>query len=357
MSFLAYYQSLLESEELQDDPHQRVVVDTLQSLYQSFRAQKKNRLRFYSRHMQPILGLYLWGDVGIGKTFLMRAFYHYLSFDKKYPALYTHFLPFMQQLHLKLHALQGTKDPLKHIAKIWAKKIRLFCFDEFAVYDVADALMLGRVLDTFLDHGISMICTANVAPDDLYPNGMQRAAFLPTIAKIKRQTHVIKLDITQDYRKHDAHVHDYYFHPITGQTRKKLQHLFLQLTKNESVNQQPIQLYGREISVKQASNTVVCFDFRTLCGVPRSQHDYISLAERFRVILISDLVAIGAGEHNLARAFIQLIDILYAAKTKLAILADVPIGQIYLGQKLQFEFKRTLSRVMQMQSAKWMGGI
>jgi cell division protein ZapE len=349
MNFLQHYQRMLASGEILEDPQQGLAAQKFQELYEGFIAEKKIWRPFFQK---PIKGLYLWGSVGIGKTFLMDTFYYFLPFEYKWR---THFLPFMQEIHIALQSLQGTKNPLKVIAKRWAKKTRVIFFDELVVHDVADALILGNVLDAFYEYKICTIFTSNVAPDDLYKNGIQRALFLPTIEKIKQHNESIHLHISEDYRIRHAVHKKYYWSPLTTAAQENMEKAFATFSAGIAPSTEPLILYEREIRFQKRAGDVIWFDFLDLCDIPRNKDDYLEIVKKFRTVCVSNVVPIHADENNLARSFIQLIDILYDSKTRLVISAALPIAQIYTEGKLLFEFDRTKSRLTQMQSEIWLG--
>lgn len=347
MTLLEYYQRQVASGEILEDSQQLFAIQKFQTIYDTLIAEKGFLQRFNKNAPQ---GLYLWGSVGIGKTFLMDTFYHFLPFEQKWR---THFLPFMHEVHNQLRALQGVKNPLLEIAKNWAKKTRVICFDEFIVNDIADALVLGNLLDAFFAHKICMIFTSNLAPDDLYKNGIQRELFLPTIEKIKTKTEVVHLKMLDDYRARYPKNAQYYWYPLTTLTRENMEKTFDSLTQGLTPSVTPLIICDREIRIKKRTKEVVWFDFLDICGIPRSQDDYLVIARQFTTVFISNLLPIRPNENDLARNFIQLIDIFYEAKIRLVISAALPIEQIYTSGGLSFEFNRTRSRVIQMQSLEW----
>lgn len=349
MTLLHHYHRAVSSGEILEDTRQLLVIEKLQTIYDALTKPK----RFFDRfNKTQIKGLYLFGSVGIGKTFLMDTFYHALPFEQKWR---THFLPFMHEVHTALHDLQGTKNPLQVIAKQWAEKARVICFDELVVHDIADALTLGGLLDAFFENEICMIFTSNVAPDDLYKKGIQRDAFLPTIEKIKCYCEVIHLDTIDDYRKRYPDRTKYYWSPLTTAAQENMEKAFALFSQNAPISTAPLTLYEREIRVKKSAGQVIWFDFLDICSVPRSKDDYLEIVKLFCVVLISNLTRIRADENDLARCFIQLIDILYDTNTRVVISAALPIEQIYTEGKLLFEFERTKSRLIEMQSAEWGG--
>jgi len=351
MTLLEHYQRTVASGEILEDSQQLFIIQKFQALCESLTPEKGFLSRFTKT---PIKGLYLWGSVGIGKTFLMDSFYRFLPFEDKWR---THFLPFMHEVHAALYALQGIKNPLQEIAKRWSEKTRVICFDELVINDVADALVLGGLLDAFFAQKICMVFTSNVAPDDLYKNGIQRELFLPTIEKIKSYNEIVHLTMLDDYRtRYPTHT-KYYWSPLTTDAQKNMEQAFALFSQNTPPSTIPLVLYGREIRVKRRAGDVIWFDFLDICGVPRNQDDYLVIAQQFRTVLISNLLPILPDENDLARCFIQLVDILYDAKTRLIISAALPIEKIYTEGKLSFEFNRTKSRLTQMQSAEWIGGL
>jgi cell division protein ZapE len=347
MNFLEHYQRILASGEILEDPQQLVAIQKFQTVYDALTAKKS----FLSRLARtPIKGLYLSGSVGIGKTFLMDMFYHALPFEDKWRM---HFLPFMHEVHAALHNLQGTKNPLQAIAKSWSEKTRIICFDELVINDVADALVLGGLLEAFFTNQICMIFTSNVAPDDLYKNGIQRELFLPTIEKIKHYNEIVHLNMLDDYRTRYPHQAKYYWSPLTTLAQENMEKAFLQFSQGIPHATEPLILYEREIHIKKMAGEVIWFDFLAICSVPRNKDDYLEIVKKFRIVLLSNLSPIRANENDLARCFIQLVDILYDTKTRLIISAALPIEKIYTEGKLLFEFNRTKSRLIQMQSSEW----
>lgn len=347
MILLNNYKKLINSGEIFPEPQQLAVIQELEILSQTLLSEKKSLLRFKKT---PPKGLYLWGGVGIGKTLLLDTFYHSLPFQNKWR---THFLPFMREVHTELHRLQGTTQPLQQLARQWAKKARVICFDEFLVDDIADAAILGGLLDALFQQGICVVFTSNFAPDELYKNGLQRDLFLPTIASIKQQTKVIHLAINDDYRTSQTRQVKYYWYPLTTLAQENLESIFVKLAKGSAVNTTPLRICERDIRIKKQAADVVWFDFLAICGIPRSYEDYLIIAEKFPNVIISNVTAIRPYENDLARSFIQLIDVLYEAKTRLVISAALPISQLYTQGQLLFEFTRTQSRLIQMQSADW----
>jgi cell division protein ZapE len=349
MTPLDYYQRKIASGEILEDAQQLAVMQEFQKIYQDLTSNSGFIERFRKKTPR---GIYLWGSVGIGKTFLVDTFFYTLPFDEK---LRIHFYAFMREVHAELKKFQGSKNPLQQIAKNWAKKTKIICFDELIVNDIGDAMVLGGLIEALLDQGICLVFTSNVEPDDLYKNGIQREQFEPAIQQIKQHCEVIHLGIAEDYRETFAEPDRYYLFPMTTRNIEKMEQLFLQFADAASISTAPLTVCHREIKVIKQSKNVVWFDFLTICGKPRSHEDYLALAEKFSTIFVSNLAAISSRETDLARSFIRFVDVLYDAKIRLIINAAQPIDKIYIEGELLFEFERTKSRLVQMQSAQWFG--
>jgi cell division protein ZapE len=315
----------------------------LSSLFASFRRDKK---------IEPIRGLYFWGGVGRGKTYLMDTFYDALPFKRK---LRAHFHRFMQRVHRELKALAGQKNPLQIIARNLAAEARVICFDEFFVSDIADAMILGGLFEALFGYGVSLVATSNIEPDGLYKDGLQRARFLPAIALLKRHTLVLNVDGGTDYRLRALEKAELYHYPLDAAADISLRRSFEALAPESGAADQIIEIEGREIRTRRLAGEVVWFDFAALCDGPRSQNDYIELAREYHAVLISNMPQLDASRDDQARRFINLVDEFYDRNVKLVVTAAVPLGQIYRGQRLQFEFERTKSRLLEMQSREYLG--
>lgn len=348
MTPLEYYQQKIASGEILPDPQQEGVIQRFQALYEQLLTPPKSSWHWGRK--KTLRGLYLWGSVGIGKTFLSDTFYYTLPFPQKRRL---HFYAFMRQVHGELAALQGVKNPLKHIAKTWAEHTRVLCLDELVIHDIADALVLGNLLRALIDAGICLIFTANVPPDELYRHGLQRHLFLPTIAYLNQHLEVVQLSANEDYRANYASEKRYYRYPLTAENEASMAEDFAFFAKNNPSEFRPLTICQRPIRVRKYADGVVWFDFLDICGVPRSHEDYLAIVSQFHTILVSNLTIISAREHDLARSFIRFIDVLYDAKVRLIMTAAQPISQIYTEGPLLFEFARTASRLTQMQSPQW----
>jgi cell division protein ZapE len=334
MTPLATYQQQILHRSLRSDTQQALAMQQFQAVYDALIAPKK-----WLRRKKSIQGLYVWGAVGRGKTYLMDLFYNHLPVAKsRY-----HFHQFMHHIHAELAQLQGKSNPLKHIAKRLSKEARLICLDEFLVHEIGDAMLLAQLLKALFAEGIVLVTTANTPPDDLYAHGLQRELFLPAITLIKQHLRIFHLDSAIDYRR--EHLVNAENGLVWVMRPSQVQSLFDELSKKTNVNYQALTINGRMISHLGCTEQIVWFDFNSICAIPRSQLDYLVIAQRFSTILISDVKPIGEYEDNLARLFIHLIDILYDAHRKLILTSTLPIEDIYPKGRLSFEFERTKSRL------------
>ncbi len=300
-----------------------------------------------------VQGLYLWGGVGRGKTYLMDTFFDALPGEQK---LRAHFHRFMHRIHRELDELKGTRDPLLVIAKQMAQQYRVICFDEFFVSDITDAMLLGTLFEALFKEGVVLVATSNIVPDDLYKNGLQRARFLPAIAEIKANCQVLNVDSGIDYRLRTLEQAEIYHHPLDETAECNLQRYFTQLAPESEVSETPLEIDGRSIVIRKQAQGVLLADFRALCDGPRSQRDYMELAQLFHTVLLSGLEQMGAQQtgDDIARRFLALVDEFYERHVKLIISAEVPLEQIYTDGQLSFEFRRCRSRLIEMQSRDYL---
>lgn len=344
------YQALIESGQYQVDANQALAIDQLEIIYQAVQTifATKNKLlkQLKIKRLNP-KGLYLWGGVGIGKTWLMDMLYHCLP---KACCLRLHFHQFMQQIHLQLEQLKGKKEPFKIIAKQFAKQKIVLCFDEFFVSDIADAMILRGLFEALLAEGIILVTTSNAAPDELYKNGLQREQFLPAIALIKANTKVLHLPTKCDYRVQIATENIAFYTASDEQASSKMQSYFEQVAGTIWDENQPILIAGRKINTIRHATNIVWFSFNALCNIPRSQVDYLEIAQNYRTVLISDVPQIRSDQDNIILYLINLIDIFYDNRIKLIISASVALDDIYPQGRFNFEFQRTKSRLIEMQS-------
>jgi cell division protein ZapE len=354
------YQALLDSEQLVADTNQLKVIQALQILHDELSANNPedstiiNRFTtFLSRNSnnRSIQGLYIWGGVGRGKTFLMDLFFSNLHFQDK---LRLHFHRFMDQAHTMLRNYQDESDPLKLVAKEFSNKAKVLCFDEFFVNDIGDAMILSGLLEGLFENNVVLITTSNVEPDLLYKDGLQRERFLPTIKLLQEHTKIINLEGETDHRFEFLQTNDVYNSPIDAQSLEWLHHSFLTLA-NERVEAswEKIKINDRAIQTIRHTDTVAWFDFKEICDGPRSASDYIAIAKQFNTVLISH-VPIFNGKDDQARRFINLVDEFYDRHVKLILSAEASPAKLYEGTRLKAEFGRTISRLTEMQSHEYL---
>lgn len=356
----ARYQQDITLDSVLPDPEQALAIAHFDRLYQDLQAKGAASRRLFWRvraglglaKSKPVKGLYLWGGVGAGKTYLMDLFYSCLPETGK---MRTHFHEFMHEVHAQLTALQGHADPLGSLAKNLAKEVRIICLDEFFVSDIGDAMILGRLLAALFQEGITLAVTSNLPPEGLYPNGLQRQSFLPTIALLVEQMEVFHLQAAQDYRLRNLTHAGVYFYPLNHVTDIKMRGVFARLSPHVPGETQPLQVHGREIEVVRATKNILWVDFGILCQIPRSQEDYLDIARRFDTVLLSNVVPIAADNDNQITYLINLIDILYDTRVKLVISAAVSVDELYLEGRKLFEFQRVKSRLVEMQSEEYLG--
>ncbi|GAB1106339.1 MULTISPECIES: cell division protein ZapE [Shewanella] len=350
-----HYQQDLTREDFSHDPAQEQAVKALQRVYDELQKPQKSGWRnWFSREKNSkVQGLYLWGGVGRGKTYLMDTFFDALPGEQK---LRAHFHRFMHRIHRELDELKGTRDPLLVIAKQMAQQYRVICFDEFFVSDITDAMLLGTLFEALFKEGVVLVATSNIVPDDLYKNGLQRARFLPAIAEIKANCQVLNVDSGIDYRLRTLEQAEIYHHPLDETAECNLQRYFTQLAPESEVSETPLEIDGRSIVIRKQAQGVLLADFRALCDGPRSQRDYMELAQLFHTVLLSGLEQMGAQQtgDDIARRFLALVDEFYERHVKLIISAEVPLEQIYTDGQLSFEFRRCRSRLIEMQSRDYL---
>lgn len=292
-------------------------------------------------------GVYLWGGVGRGKSFLMDSFFEHVPLERK---VRLHFHEFMRATHRELHDLRGMEDPLDEVAKRVARRYRLICFDEFHVSDIADAMILERLLRALFESRVGFIMTSNYHPDDLYPDGLHRDRVLPAIALIKDNLDIIQVDGGEDYRQQTKGNVRAYLSPLNADTENEMMAAFLALAEPGGNTSPKLEIESREIAAFRRSGRVIWFDFATLCGGPRSQNDYLELANQFHTVFLSGVPRMSAGMSSEARRFTWLVDVLYDHKVKLIVSAEVPPQELYTAGVLANEFQRTVSRLIEMQS-------
>jgi cell division protein ZapE len=349
MTPIDYYQEQVIKGVIFSDAEQLIVMQHLQRLYQELIEEQKKRSSFFSflHPRKPPHGIYLWGGVGIGKTFMMDCFYHSLPFPHK---LRMHFHQFMQMVHDKLTLHQGENDPLKVIAKEISQQTTVLCFDELFVSDITDAMLLGRLIKMLFLNGVCLVATSNIAPDDLYKNGLQRAQFLPAILALKKNMEIIHMPVVVDYRLRHLQQAGVFYTPLNKTTEQNMEKSFVALTKQKNISYSPVRINDRYIKIKKQTNEVVWFEFKDICSVPRSQHDYLAIAKLYQTVFVSNIPVIQENEKDMICLFISLVDVLYDARVRLVISAAEPIEQLYNRGYMLMEYARTHSRLLEMQS-------
>jgi cell division protein ZapE len=316
-----------------------------------------------SKQQATIKGLYFWGGVGRGKTYLMDVFYQCLPFENKQR---THFHRFMRYVHGRLAVHTGAKNPLQLVAQELAKESRIICFDEFFVTDITDAMILAQLLDSLFGLGVVLVATSNIEPKGLYENGLQRQRFLPAIALLEGYTEVINVDGGVDYRLRTLSQAELYHWPLDEAADVSLASSFAALVpmlmpvsaeprSTDSGNENGIvNINGRDFTFIRQSDGIIWFTFDQLCVKPRSQNDYLELACEFHGLIISNVPCLRVGMEDQARRFVNLVDVCYDANLKVIISAEVPLLELYSGGQLDFVFRRTLSRLQEMQSYEYL---
>jgi cell division protein ZapE len=353
MNVNEYYENELQTRGYQSDAAQLAAVERLQRCYDEWVAYKARRSNAFKKlivHPELPRGVYMWGGVGRGKSFLMDSFFAVVPVQRK---TRLHFHEFMREVHRELEELKGTADPLDELARRVAKRYRLICFDEFHISDIADAMILYRLLDRLFGAGVQFVMTSNYDPDLLYPDGLHRDRLLPAIELIKSKLDVINVDAGTDYRKRTLSQVTAYHTPLGAAADKALRDDFAKLAAVP--DESPLlRIEKRELKALRKADGVVWFDFATLCGGPRSQNDYLELASRFHAVILSEVPKMSPRNASEARRFTWLIDVFYDHKVKLLMSAAVPAEDLYVEGPMANEFARTVSRITEMQSKEYL---
>jgi cell division protein ZapE len=361
-SVLEHYQEALRKRGFEPDDSQHSAVLRLQQLYEEwsdYKRQRSTAIRRLVVHPPLPRGVYLWGAVGRGKTFLLDSFYRCLPLVRRRRV---HFHHFMRDVHRELDELKGIADPLDALAGRIAGRYRLVCFDEIALSDVADALILGRLLTRTLDKGVVTCMTSNYHPDELYKGGLKREDFLPAIDLIKSRLDVIQVDGGVDYRKRALQRVKVYHAPLAPETDRALMQAFKHIAEVEE-ERHALDVEGRVIPYRHRAGGVVWFDFKVICGWGRSQNDYIDLAKRFHTVVVSGVPRMGLDRADEARRFTLLVDVFYDQRVKMILSAEAPPDQLLLRgtrsgdaqmQAMIFQFNRTASRLAEMQTREYL---
>lgn len=346
----ADYQKRVDDGELTFDPVQVKLIEKLEVIYERLIRQKGWFRQFIGKR-ESTRGLYFWGSVGTGKTFIMDMFFQRLPFKDK---MRLHFHRFMNQVEKQLTELQGQANPLELVAKSFAKKTRVLCFDEFFVNDIGDAMILERLFTALFKQGITLVATSNIPPERLYLDGLHRKRFLPAITLIKQHCDVFHVESVNDYRFRALEQAGLYFHPLNKESEKQMDAVFNMLKRDEDIKTQPIEVEKRLIHIVKESRRVIWFDFHAICAPPRSQVDYINIAERYDVVLVSNVPVIPETDVASITYFINLVDVLYDERVTLVLSAEVLPPLLYPSGEKHFEYERTLSRLQEMQSKEYL---
>ena len=353
MSVKQIYEAELASRGYSADPAQLRAVDALERCALEWTAFKEKRSNAFKKLInRPDIprGVYMFGGVGRGKSFLMDCFYNAVPLKRK---TRLHFHEFMREVHRELADLQGTVNPLDELAKRMSKRFRLICFDEFHVADITDAMILHRLLSALFDNGVGFVTTSNFKPDDLYPGGLHRDRILPAIALLNDRLEVLNVDNGTDYRQRTLEAVQMYHCPLGPQADQAMEQAFNALA--ESHDEDPVlHIEAREIRSLRRAGGIVWFDFKTLCGGPRSQNDYLEIASRFHTVLLSNVPHMPVRLASEARRFTWLVDVLYDRRVKLIMSAAVPPEELYTEGPMAHEFPRTVSRLNEMQSREFL---
>lgn len=359
------YLQALEEGSHQPDDVQREAVNRLDTIYQELQHKTPAtapsgglRARFgkllgkkESDAPSAVRGLYMWGGVGRGKTWLMDMFYQSLPGERKQRL---HFHRFMLRVHEELAVLQGHSDPLEIVAERFKAETDVLCFDEFFVSDITDAMLLGGLMKALFARGITLVATSNIPPDELYRNGLQRARFLPAIDAIKAHCDIMNVDAGIDYRLRTLTQAHLWLSPLNDDTRQQMNKLWLALAGTPQMNQTALEINHRPLPTLGVENQTLAVSFTTLCVDARSQHDYIALSRLFHTVMLFDVPVMTPMLESEARRFIALVDEFYERHVKLVVSAEVELYNIYQGERLKFEFQRCLSRLQEMQSEEYL---
>ena len=358
MTPLQRYQHDLARPDFMADQAQAHAVAMLQDLYDRLLAREEAERGFGSRlrrllgaQQTPERGLYFWGGVGRGKTYLVDTFFESLPFERK---LRVHFHRFMQRVHQELTALAGEKNPLELVADRIASEARIICFDEFFVSDIADAMLLGGLMEALFQRGVSLVATSNIVPKELYKDGLQRARFLPAIDLIEQHTLVVNVDSGVDYRLRTLEQAELWHHPLDAAAEVALQHNFSALANGAPVAEAVIDINHRLVTLRGSVEGIAWVHFDEVCRKPRSASDFIELGRVFQTVLLEGVPILDSDSEDAARRFINLVDEFYDRSVKLIITAESAPEQLYQGSRLSFEYQRTLSRLLEMQSREYL---
>jgi cell division protein ZapE len=353
MSVRELYQRTLAERGYTADAAQMAAIDALERCeneWAAYKARRGNALARLLKRPEIPRGVYMHGGVGRGKSFLMDCFFNAVPLKRK---TRLHFHEFMREVHRELADMHGTVDPLKVLGERMSKRFRLICFDEFHVADITDAMILYRLLESLFDHGVSIVTTSNFHPDGLYPNGLHRDRILPAIELLKERLHVVNVDHGIDYRQRTLEQVEMYQAPLGEAADAAMSAAFERLAEAKDENPE-LNIEHRVLKARRRAGGVVWFDFRELCGGPRSQNDYLELAARFHAVLVSGVPQMSPRLASEARRFTWLVDVMYDRRVKLILSAEVEAEALYTEGPLAHEFPRTVSRLHEMRSAEFL---
>jgi len=356
--FLSIYQKRVAAGDVKSDPAQEQAIHALNALFIALKQPRVPWTYFFDRKTPPIKrgGVYLYGGVGRGKSMLMDLFYQGIA--DAFPSRRVHFHAFMIETHDWLHAKRSgdaVDNLLPAYAKYLSKSIKILCFDEFHVTDVADAMILSRLFTALFKAGVTIIATSNWPPERLYEGGLQRVRFLPFIDLVKERMSVLHLESPIDYRAAAIQDLETYLFPLTAVTQSKINHLYETLSAGQVEQEQNITVKGRSFPIR-AAGSVARVNFSQLCEQPHSAEDYLALVERFEIIILEHVPKMGYDRKNEVKRLMTLVDVVYDRRRRLILSAEASLDKIYYGPDYAFEFKRTISRLREMQSSSYHAG-
>ena len=353
MSVRQIYEAALKERGYTTDPAQQRAIDALERCASEWAVYKQRRSNSVKKlFVNPDIprGVYMFGGVGRGKSFLMDCFFNAVPIRRK---TRLHFHEFMREVHRELRGMQGTVNPLTVLGQRMAKRYKLICFDEFHVADVTDAMILHRLLDALFQAGVGFVTTSNFHPDGLYPDGLHRDRILPAIELLKSNLEVINVDDGTDYRQRTLAQVELYHCPLGQAADEAMENTFERLS--EASDESPVmQIESRQIPALRRAGGLIWFDFKTLCGGPRSQNDYLEIASQFHTVMLSNVPQMAVRQASEARRFTWLIDVLYDRRVQLIMSAAVSPENLYTDGPMSHEFPRTVSRLSEMQSAEFL---
>ena len=353
------FEENIANKNFSPDAAQREVVEVLSVLQTDLIYEYSRPLNFLSSKIKlsnfnkKIDGVYIWGEVGRGKTYLMDLFFETLPFEQK---MRLHFHRLMHKVHEELKFFSGKSDPIKHVARKISKNAKVMCIDEFFVNDIGDAMILANLLDELFNQKVCLVITSNVQPKSLYTNGLQRQNFLPAIKILESHCKIVNLRSQMDYRLRELEKNLVFFSPSNELSDRRMEDIFDNLLNpsESSVTSCELNIQGRKILAYRSSNNIVWFLFEEICEGPRSQNDYIQISREFHTVMVSKIPELTVASEGAARRFISMVDEFYDRNVKLIIASNSPIENIYKGIQLIFEFERTKSRLIEMQSVEYL---